>query len=375
MNQKVLYGSGSVDHSNNGLQGMAQKKKSAKNAGVSTTQQSGWGKPASASTAQQSPDVSQMTGVDCDIADGSRRVARWLFGENVEYDTGQWTEGLAEESTEEAADQQTEEKNSKSTGMDDSSIQYLEQLLESMRKSREESARQKTNQKRAVNYNYRKVSGAIMRAKSITQAGNALTSANAALSNLQRKSGSGEYDSNELGIAISHARKMVRAARKKLQNMKLEERQSKADRSVENNQEREHQSQKRVQRGNHTAENAWAEKELLRLKEELKQSRNQKKNAHRRDENSELLNADMEYLKRKIELMRQERSLEQIARLEAAALQQAIAGGAAAGIVTTGNGGGAAETAGGAGETGASEGVSGAEVSAATASGGFDQTV
>lgn len=49
----------------------------------------------------------------------------------------------------------------------------------------------------------------------MNQASNALTSANSALSALRRKSASGQYNDDELQIAINHAKKMVRVARKK----------------------------------------------------------------------------------------------------------------------------------------------------------------
>ena len=357
MNQKVLFSKSHVSHSSNGLQGMTQRQKDERAADVSTT--------------QRSSDIPQMSGVECDIAEGSKRVSCWLYGAERRC----YPEDGGERAAEESATQETEEPKSASADMDDSSIEYLERLLESIRQSRENDASQKTKPKRALNYNYRKVSGAIMRAKSVAQAGNALASAKSVLSNLQGKSSSGQYDSNELGIAVSHARKMVRAARKKLQNIKLEEQQKRTDDSVENHQEREQQTQKRMQKGSHTAENAQMEKEILQLKKDLRQSRNQKQNSHRREENQALFNADMEYLKRKIELMRQERMASQIARLEAASLQQAIAGGVAAGTDTIGNGGGAAEATGSVATTGVPDSVSDAGASAATVSGGFDQMV
>jgi hypothetical protein len=53
---------------------------------------------------------------------------------------------------------------------------------------------------------------------------------------------------------------------------------------------------------------ASLDQELQRLKKQLKQLSKMEKNEHRRSENYDLLMADMEYLKRKIDLMRQDNS-------------------------------------------------------------------
>ena len=47
---------------------------------------------------------------------------------------------------------------------------------------------------------------------------------------------------------------------------------------------------------------------MLQLKKRLKQITKAEKNGHRRSENYDLLQADMEYLKRKIDLLRQDQS-------------------------------------------------------------------
>lgn len=99
----------------------------------------------------------------------------------------------------------------------------MERLLESMRKSRENISKTNANAKKTLTYNYRKVSGAIMRAKTRIQAGNALASAKSELSGLKRKAGSGQYKDEELQIAINHANKMIRTARRKMSHLKLEE--------------------------------------------------------------------------------------------------------------------------------------------------------
>ena len=104
-----------------------------------------------------------------------------------------------------------------------SAIEYSMQLLERLKESRQNSKSTNTKTtKQPVNYSFRKVSAAIARAKNVNQASNALTSANSALSALRRKSASGQYNDDELQIAINHAKKMVRVARKKVQNIRRE---------------------------------------------------------------------------------------------------------------------------------------------------------
>lgn len=331
-----------------------------------------------------------LSGVDVSITEGAKRVSQWLLAEETLYQ-GQMGYGvqkeirnpqdavsqkaeLSQEELEALAEEENKKKQegSGATGVNSGELLFMERLLESMKESREANRNNSTKQKRALNYNYRKVSGAIMRAKSVNQAGNALTSAKSSLSNLRRKNGSGNYDSNELAIAISHAQKMVRTARKKLQNMKQEERMNRNDTQLENNKEREHNSLNRVERGGNTAKEVKREQELLLLKKQLKQHRKQRENAHRRDEAHELLNADMEYLKKTIELLRQERAMDKLAVSETVALQTAIRNNT--GAITssagssgeTGNSGTAGSSAVSTGSSGNSSSTSGDAASAST---------
>ncbi len=313
-----------------------------------------------ASAMEVSGESYEAEGVDFAVSQSALRVSQWMLSEDVYYqqmatnlsgkteptprdeiktakeimqeqvdalleEAQKNQEELKAQAKEEAAKKMKEA--SAGAGVSDSSIEYMERLLESMKKSREVSQKEKTSQKRALNYNYRRVSGAIMRAKSVTQAGNALTSAKSNLSNLRRKASSGKYEDSEISIAVSHARKMIRTARKKLQNVKQEEQLEKRDGQLENTKEREHNTVSKIRRKHGSSDEAKSEKELILLKRQLKQHRMQRKNAHRRDENHELLNADMEYLKKKIELMRQEQAMDKIAASKTARLQMAIAGG------------------------------------------------
>lgn len=90
--------------------------------------------------------------------------------------------------------------------------------------------------KKKLHYNYRDVSGRILRAKTSVSAGMVVTHARTMVASLRRRYGCGEYNDRDLEIAIVHAEKMVRIAKKKLKNLKMEEqgkRASEADRAEE----------------------------------------------------------------------------------------------------------------------------------------------
>ena len=217
----------------------------------------------------------------------------------------------AEQTAESEAETDGEDvsENTDTQGYSESDIEYMERLLESMRKSRENISKTNANAKKTLTYNYRKVSGAIMRAKTRIQAGNALTSAKSELSSLKRKAGSGQYKDEELQIAINHANKMIRTARRKISHLKLGEMQKKSDNDTVQSKERKNENIKKQEHvQNSTAVKADLDQQVLQLKKRLKQITKAEKNGHRRSENYDLLQADMEYLKRKIDLLRQDQS-------------------------------------------------------------------
>lgn len=185
-----------------------------------------------------------------------------------------------------------------------SAIEYSMQLLERLQESRRSSTSKKTKTtKQPVNYSFRKVSAAIARAKNVNQASNALTSANSALSALRRKSTSGQYNDDELQIAINHAKKMVRVARKKVQNVRRESQTERDDKGTVHRKQNE-TGQKMVRRRQQAGEKADALQELELLKKQLKTRREQEKYSHRRHEGQNLMSADMEYLQKMIRLLK-----------------------------------------------------------------------
>ena len=103
----------------------------------------------------------------------------------------------------------------------------------------------------------------------MNQASNALTSANSALSALRRKSASGQYNDDELQIAINHAKKMVRVARKKVQNIRRESQMESDDKGTVHRKQNE-TGQKIVRRRKKADEKEDALQELQLLKKQMK---------------------------------------------------------------------------------------------------------
>lgn len=148
-----------------------------------------------------------------------------------------------------------------------------------------------------------------MRAKTRIQAGNALSSAKSELASLKRKAGSGQYKDEEIQIAVNHANKMIRAARKKVANMKLEEMHKQHDDGTVRGRKQKTEAIKKTKAvRENTSEKAKLDKQMELMKKRLKQLSEAEKNGHRRSENYELLQADMEYLKKMIDLMRHEQN-------------------------------------------------------------------
>ncbi len=177
---------------------------------------------------------------------------------------------------EELALLEEEEKNKKSSktyGFSDEDIDYMNRLLEDMKKARERykaNNEKRKTAKKTLNYQFKKVSATISKAKNVTQAGNAVFKAKNSLISLRRKAASGKYNTQELTMAITHAGKMVRIAKVKLAHMKEEE-----------------------------AADKYGSQDKASV-----DFREQRKKERRRDEDLELLKADMEYLKAQIKYIK-----------------------------------------------------------------------
>ncbi len=77
--------------------------------------------------------------------------------------------------------------------------------------------------KKRLPYNFKAISAQIMLSKTSGGAGKAVTKARGTIAMLLRKVRSGEYDDQELELAIKHARKMERVAKKRVKHLKQEE--------------------------------------------------------------------------------------------------------------------------------------------------------
>ena len=175
-------------------------------------------------------------------------------------------------------------------------LESLKDMLERAREAQKNASKTETKTKKVLNYSYKKVSSRIQSAKNISQASNAVSSANSNLSALKRKAASGNYDDDELNIAISHAKKMINVAKKKLAHIKQEVMNKKDD--------DKYISSKKdvVMRISEEKIRAEQQKELNRIEEEIRKQEQKERLAHRGEENNKLLDADMTYLKEKIEI-------------------------------------------------------------------------
>ena len=192
-----------------------------------------------------------------------------------------------------------------------------------------------TNKKKPkrLNYNYRDVSGRILRAKTSVSATLVVTHARTMVAVLRRRYGCGEYNDRDLEIAIIHAEKMVRIAKKKLKNLKMEEtgrRTSEAEKAQEELEEENSLSTADMQ----SEEKEISAEELRDMIRELEQELQQLaaensfddlmdeclgaggavseedleriKKKHRCDEMRQIVEADMKYLKAMFQRMMQE---------------------------------------------------------------------
>lgn len=83
--------------------------------------------------------------------------------------------------------------------------------------------KKETKAKKKLHYSYKDVASKIQRAKTSLSAGQALISAKRKVMELRRKAASGNVDSEDLQLALSHAKRMESVAKKKKHNLELEE--------------------------------------------------------------------------------------------------------------------------------------------------------
>ena len=175
-------------------------------------------------------------------------------------------------------------------------LKFLKDMLERVREAQKNAKENEPKTKKVLNYSYKKVSSNIQSAKSIPQASNAISSANSNLSALRRKAASGNYDEDELNIAISHAKRMINIAKKKLAYIKQEVLNKKNDDIFISAKKEE------VVKISDEKIRALQQREQQKIEAEIRKQEKQEELAHRGEESNGLLDADMAYIKAKIEI-------------------------------------------------------------------------
>lgn len=199
--------------------------------------------------------------------------------------------------------------------------------------SRKTAANTKKKKKyKRLNYNFKEVSGRILRAKTSISARQVVTHARTKVAMLRRRLYCGEYNDEDLKIAIIHAEKMVRIAKKKLKNLKAEELAERNSGVVKTGEEYEEENasdmeEMQPEEGEMSEEELremirQMEQELQELAEEnnmdeltdeflgggsmSEEDLERWKKKHRCDEMRQIVEADMKYLKAMFQRMMQE---------------------------------------------------------------------
>ncbi len=109
-------------------------------------------------------------------------------------------------------------KQEKKSSVVEQSVSYADQLKASRNKSKEIS-----NEKKKLQYSFKKISSQIIRSKNSVSARSAVQAAKREVMRLKRLRNTGEYDDEELQLAIDHAKSMEQVARKKAVHLEQEE--------------------------------------------------------------------------------------------------------------------------------------------------------
>lgn len=154
--------------------------------------------------------------------------------------------------------------------------------------------------KKRLNYNKREVSAQVLRATKLSSASRALATARTKVGTLRRCLGTGQYDDNEVRVAITHAERIVKTAKQKISNLKEE--QIKAKHVAREN--RSNELKRQVKKQHLRAEQQQVKQELAaeqtRAEQKAKEEElryKQMKRRHRGEEIAEVTEADLKYLK------------------------------------------------------------------------------
>lgn len=96
-------------------------------------------------------------------------------------------------------------------------------VVESMKKAEEKNKDKKAKAKKHLDYSFQRVSSQVIMAKNSLSASKAVIAARRSLSDLKRKLQTVECSEDEKAAALAHATRMLRIARKKKNNLEMEE--------------------------------------------------------------------------------------------------------------------------------------------------------
>ncbi len=164
--------------------------------------------------------------------------------------------------------------------------------------------------KKHLNYNMREISTQIMRAAKVVPASQVLVRARGKVDSLERCRLTGQYDEKEVRAALAHAKRMVKCAKMKVNNLKDEERQKSrnqaADRSEK--QQKVQEARRRVKTKKQELKRK-AEQQMKLQMEGIEQVQRQKarnemlmkkRRLNRIREQEKISDADLKYLQRDI---------------------------------------------------------------------------
>ncbi len=160
---------------------------------------------------------------------------------------------------------------------------------------------QNRGQKKNVNYNPREIRSALSRVKKSQSAGQVLAQAKGKLANLLKAKGTGQFKEAELAAAIIHARRMVRCAQMKTQNLKQEEQlQRKHEKEIKaEEQQQKNEIKLRVKQKERNLKQKAKSEKTQKLQRQKRQQMElmQRRRIHRNMEHGKMEEADLEYKK------------------------------------------------------------------------------
>lgn len=154
--------------------------------------------------------------------------------------------------------------------------------------------------KKQLNYNYKEISGQLLRANKSQSAAAVLVRAKSRLSVLQRSAATGQYDQRQAESAIAHARGMVRCAQMKVRNLKSEEqeqKQRKQEGQINHLQKKKLAAARAAQKENKILEAAKMESwKKNRLEKRKNRNKAERQRIHRNQERAKINETDARYL-------------------------------------------------------------------------------